>query len=69
MRSVIDKNGNSACLRFLVMSPYPYFFFNLVPEHNSANRLKYLNDTWLDYRTDQFGVSYTRMTTQLVFIF
>ena len=34
MHSVINKNDNSACLRSLIMSPYSYFFFILVSEHN-----------------------------------
>ena len=36
MQSVIYKNDNSACLRFLVVSPDPYFSSLSFPEHNST---------------------------------
>ena len=37
---------NSAYLRFLIMSPDPYFYFIFVSGAQLRNRLKYFNDTW-----------------------
>ena len=53
------KNDNSVYLRFLIMSPDPYFTSFLFREHNSAF---VRNILMIIGRTGQHGVSHARMT-------
>ena len=66
-QGVILSNDNSACLRFLIisLSPYFYFVFGLY----FSNHLEYFDVTLQHYTTDQHRQSHARMITLIVFIF